>query len=97
GLRIWGVALPAAQGLVRLAAVLVAAVLPLAPAGLGTTEVALVALISPYAQAPTAPGRESIVLAFALLYHLFGMVGQALTGLACLGVLSRRRPEAREG
>ena len=91
GLRIWGIELPLAQGLVRLAAVLVAAVLPLAPAGLGTTEVALVALVSPYSHAPTAGARESVVLAFALLYHLFGMAGQALVGLGCLGVLSRRR------
>jgi hypothetical protein len=97
GLRLWGVALPAARGTVLLSAVLLVAALPLAPAGLGTTEVALVALASPYAPAASAAGRQSLVLAFCILYHLFGLAAQAVLALVCMVLLARSPRVGRPG
>lgn len=89
GLRLWGVALPPAQGLVLLSVVLLVTSLPVAPAGLGTTEAALVVLAAPYAPGGGAAARQSLVLAFCVLYHLLGLAAQAVAGLICLALLPR--------
>ncbi|HVT57364.1 MAG TPA: hypothetical protein VHR45_03105 [Thermoanaerobaculia bacterium] len=91
GLRMWGVELPLGQGLVLLAAVLLVMLLPIAPAGIGTQELALVTWISPFAPHAEAAARQASVLAFSLVFHLFGLVAQAALGLLCLGVLQRRK------
>jgi hypothetical protein len=91
GLRLWGVPLPIGRGTVLLSVVLLVAALPIAPNGLGTTEAALVVLASPYAPLAGAAARQSVVLAFCMLFHLFGIAVQALLGLVCLGVSARRR------
>jgi uncharacterized membrane protein YbhN (UPF0104 family) len=89
GLRLWGVPVPLAQGAVRLSGVLLISAMPVAPAGLGTTELALVKLIGPYVPLATAAARASNVLAFSLLYHLFAIGVQVIVGLACLTLVSR--------
>jgi uncharacterized membrane protein YbhN (UPF0104 family) len=58
--------------------------LPITPAGLGTTQAALVLVFSPYAPFPTPEVRAAAVLAFGLIYYLLGIVSQALMGLCCL-------------
>ncbi len=63
--------------------------LPITPAGLGTTQAALVLLFSPYVPLPAPGGRAAAILAFALIYYLFGIVSQALMGLWCLRKLRR--------
>jgi hypothetical protein len=90
GLRIWGIPLPPAQGLVVLSVAVLVAVLPVAPSGIGTLELALVQLVSPYAPGATAAAQRADVLAFALVYHLFGLAAQALIGLLCLAAMTRR-------
>lgn len=93
GLRIWGVAVPLAQGAVRLSGVLLISALPVSPAGLGTTELALVKLMSPFASGADAAARDSSILAFALLYRLFAIGVQVVIGLVCLGRLTRQGAE----
>ena len=98
GLRIWGIPLPPAQGLVVLSVAVLVAVLPVAPSGIGTLELALVQLVSPYAPGATAAAQRAGVLAFSLVYHLFGLAAQALIGLLCLAGMTRRaRAAARDG
>jgi hypothetical protein len=98
GLRIWGIPLPPAHGLVVLSVAVLVAVLPVAPSGIGTLELALVQLVSPYAPGATAAAQRADVLAFALVYHLFGLAAQALIGLLCLAAMTRRaRAGAKAG
>jgi len=94
GLRLWGVALPLGRGLVALSVAVLVTVLPIAPSGLGTLELALVELTSAYAPGPTAAAQRASVLAFSLVYHLFAIAAQAAAGLLCLAWLARR---ARRG
>lgn len=93
GLRLWGVPVPLAEGAVRLSGVLLIAAMPVAPAGLGTTELALVKLMSPFAPHTDAATQASSILAFSLLYHLFAIAVQVVIGLVCLGRLTRRGVE----
>jgi uncharacterized membrane protein YbhN (UPF0104 family) len=95
GLRLWGIPLPLAHGLVVLSAAVLITVLPLAPSGLGTLELALVAMVSPFAPGASAAAQRADVLAFALVYHLFGIVTQALLGLLCLARITRQARAAR--
>jgi hypothetical protein len=90
GLRLWGVALPLARGLVVLSVAVLVTVLPIAPSGLGTLELALVELTSAYAPGPTAAAQRASVLAFSFVYHLFAIAAQAAVGLLCLAWLARR-------
>jgi hypothetical protein len=90
GLRLWGVALPLARGLVVLSVAVLVTVLPIAPSGLGTLELALVELTSAYAPGPTATAQRASVLAFSFVYHLFAIAAQAAVGLLCLAWLARR-------
>lgn len=95
GLRLWGVALPLARGLVVLSVAVLVTVLPIAPSGLGTLELALVELTSAYAPGPTAAAQRASVLAFAFVYHLFAIAAQAAVGLLCLAWLARRARSGR--
>jgi uncharacterized membrane protein YbhN (UPF0104 family) len=90
-LRLWGVDVPLGPGFALLAFVLLVGALPVAPAGLGTTEAALVWLASPYSTLPTATARESAVLSLCLLYHVIGLAVQAIIALPCLPALNRER------
>ncbi|HEV3077596.1 MAG TPA: hypothetical protein VHB47_24460 [Thermoanaerobaculia bacterium] len=95
GLRLWGVALPLARGLVVLSVAVLVTVLPIAPSGLGTLELALVELTSAYAPGPTAAAQRASVLAFSFVYHVFSIAAQAAVGLLCLAWLARRARSGR--
>jgi uncharacterized membrane protein YbhN (UPF0104 family) len=95
GLRLWGVALPLARGLVVLSVAVLVTVLPIAPSGLGTLELALVGLTSAYAPGPTAAAQRASVLAFSFVYHLVAIAAQAAVGVLCLAWLARRARIAR--
>jgi hypothetical protein len=95
GLRLWGVALPLARGLIVLSVAVLVTVLPIAPSGLGTLELALVELTSAYAPGPTATAQRASVLAFSFVYHLFAIAAQAAVGLLCLAWLARRARSGR--
>ena len=82
-LRLWGIPAPLAQGVAMVPLVLLIGALPLTPAGLGTTQAALVFLFSPYVPLPTPEARVAALLAFGLIYYFLGIVVQALFGLGC--------------
>ena len=82
-LRLWGIPVPLAEGLALVAAVLLIAALPLAPAALGTFEAAQVLLLSGFVPAATADARAAAVLAFALVYHALGLGAQIGLGFIC--------------
>jgi hypothetical protein len=90
GLRLWGIELPFGRGLVVIAVAVLVTVLPIAPSGIGTLELAVVTLAAPYAPAAAAAVQRANVLAFTLVYHLFSIATQALLGLLCLALLARR-------
>ena len=82
-LRLWGIAVPLAQGLAMVPLVLLIGALPITPAGLGTSQATLVLLFSPYVPLPHSEVRAAAVLAFGLIYYFWGIVAQALLGLWC--------------
>lgn len=82
-LRLWGIPVPLAPGVAMVPLVLLIGALPFTPAGLGTTQAALVLLFSPYVPLPTPEVRVAALLAFSLIYYFWGIVAQALLGLGC--------------
>ncbi len=82
-LRLWGIPVPLAQGVAMVPIVLLIGALPITPAGLGTTQVALVLLFSSYVPLPHSEIRAAAVLAFSLIYYFWGIVAQALLGFWC--------------
>jgi hypothetical protein len=82
-LRLWGIPVPLAQGVAMVPIVLLIGALPFTPAGLGTTQAALVLLFSPYVPLPNSEVRAAAVLAFSLIYYFLGIVAQGLLGLWC--------------
>jgi hypothetical protein len=94
-LRLWGVALPLARGMVLLSVVVLITVVPIAPSAIGTFEVGVVDMVAPYAPGgPAGPvaAQRAGLFAFTLVYHAFSIATQALVGLACLAILTRRKP-----
>ncbi len=63
--------------------------LPITPLGLGTTQAALVMLISPYAPFANPGDRAAMVLAFSLVAYFFGIIAQAGVGLWCMQKINR--------
>jgi hypothetical protein len=90
GLKLWGVELPLGHGLVVIAVVVLVTVLPVAPSGIGTMELAVVGLAAAYAPAATLAAQRASVLAFTLVYHLASVLTQAAIGLVCLGLVQRQ-------
>lgn len=99
-MRVWGIPVPLVAGLTLMPAVVIASVLPISPAGLGTTQAALVYFFSDYAAGATADERQAHVLAFAIVYLVYSIVAALAIGLACtpsakrLGLLPSRKPPA---
>lgn len=97
-LRLWGVALPLARGMVLLSVVVLITVVPIAPSAIGTFEVGVVDMVAPYAAAGpvglagAVAAQRAGLFAFTLVYHAFSIATQALVGLACLAILTRRKP-----
>ena len=82
-LRLWGIPIPLAKGVAMVPIVLLIGALPFTPAGLGTSQAALVLLFSPYVPLPTQEVRVAVLLAFGLIYYFLGIIIQALMGLGC--------------
>jgi len=87
--RIWGLAIPFWNGLALNSLVLLVGALPITPSGLGTTQVLQVVLFAPWSPAATPDARAADVLAFSVVSYTFGLLSQALVGVACLAVLRR--------
>ncbi|HSN25582.1 MAG TPA: hypothetical protein VLT45_04830 [Kofleriaceae bacterium] len=102
-LRVWGIPVPLVAGLTLMPAVVIASVLPISPAGLGTTQAALVYFFSDYAVGATGDDRQAHVLAFAIVYLVYSIVSALVIGLACtpfakrLGLLPSRKPPVTSG
>jgi hypothetical protein len=85
-LRGFGIKVPVAQATLCLPVVFFVAVLPVSPAGLGTTQAAMTLFFSPYAP-------EAKILASSLASTGIAIVVQALLGLVCLrNQLARNLP-----
>ncbi|HEY1550847.1 MAG TPA: lysylphosphatidylglycerol synthase domain-containing protein [Kofleriaceae bacterium] len=79
----WNIPVPFAAAVTVLPVVVVAGVLPISPAGLGTTQAALVYFFSAYASGATDDDRAASVLAFSIVHFVYAIVGQAAVGLIC--------------
>jgi hypothetical protein len=80
---VWGIDVPFAAGVMIMPAVVIASVLPISPAGLGTTQAAYVLLFRDYAQGATADDRAAVVLAFAIVHFVYGVLASIVLGLVC--------------
>ena len=81
-LRVWGIPAPFWAGVTLMPAVAIASVLPISPAGLGTTQAAFVVFFGAFATGDPAM-RDAHVLAFAIVYFVYGVLASLLVGLAC--------------
>jgi len=92
-MRVWGIGVPLAVGLTTLPVVVIASALPISPAGLGTTQAALVYFFSGYATGATDADRGAAVLAFALVHFVYGVLASTAVGVVC-APLARRSAQA---
>jgi hypothetical protein len=90
-MRAWGIAVPFDVGLAVMPLVVIASVLPISPAGLGTTQAALVYFFQDYAVGATADDRAAAVLAFAIVHFVYAVLAQLLVGLVCAPFARRIR------
>jgi len=79
--RLFGIDLPVRAALVLLPIIFLVQALPIAPAGLGTTQAAAVALLAPYVASPDAQG---VVVAASIGFQAVITALMALVGLVCL-------------
>jgi hypothetical protein len=82
-LRTWGIPAPIWAGMTLMPAVAIASVLPISPAGLGTTQAAFVVFFSTFAAGATGSERSAHVLAFAVVYFVYGVASAIIVGLSC--------------
>ena len=87
--RTWGIAVPFGIGMALAPIIVIASVLPIAPAGLGTTQAALVYFFSAYASGATDDDRTAAVLAFAIVHFVYAVAGSLAVGFACV-LIARR-------
>lgn len=85
----WGIPVPFTVGLTVMPAVVIASVLPISPAGLGTTQAAFVLFFARYAAGATPDERNAHVLAFAIVHFAFGVLASLAVGLVCLPFAKR--------
>lgn len=88
----WGIPVPFVFAAATMPLVVIATVLPISPAGLGTTQAALVYFFSDYAGGATDEARAASVLAFAIVHFVYGTVGQLIVGLACIPMTRTVQP-----
>jgi uncharacterized membrane protein YbhN (UPF0104 family) len=87
----WGIEVPFIAGLTIMPAVVIASVLPISPAGLGTTQAAVVFFFGSYAAGATSDERTAAVLAFAIVHFVYGVLASLAVGFACLPFAKRSR------
>lgn len=76
----WGIHVPFLVAITVTPVVVIATVLPISPAGLGTTQAALVYFFADYAVGSTAETRAAVVLAFSIAHFVYSIIGQAIVG-----------------
>jgi hypothetical protein len=82
-MRVWGIPVPFTAGLTLIPAVVIASVLPISPAGLGTTQAAFVYFFGRYAAGASVAEQHAHMLAFAVVYFVYGIVATLVVGFAC--------------
>lgn len=90
-MRVWVLAIPFGVAAVLMPAVMIATVLPISPAGLGTAQAAMVAFFSDYAPGATADDRAASILAFGVVHFVYSSICQLAIGALFLGVHKRQR------
>lgn len=91
-MRVWGIDVPFAVGVTLVPAVAIAAALPIAPGGLGTTQAAAVYFFSAYAPGATADERGASLLAFSIVHFVYGVLAMTAVGLICAALARRTAP-----
>jgi hypothetical protein len=94
-IRAWGIPVPFSSCATIMPLVVIAAVLPISPAGLGTTQAAFLYFFVDLAPEATADGRTANLLAFGISHLVYGVGASLLIGLLCLPVARRRGLFAR--
>lgn len=89
-MRAWDLDVPIGVAATVMPAVVIATVLPISPAGLGTAQAALVYFFSDYAPGATAHDRGASVLAFGVVHFVYATLGQLLVGVVCLSLAKRQ-------
>jgi len=89
GCRAFGVELPFYMALAATPAVMMAAALPITPAGFGTQQAAMLYFFSPY-------GDEAAILAFGISFPVALILFRCLIGLRYLGDVAKLRRSMRE-
>lgn len=82
-MRVWGIPAPFVAAMTAMPFVVLVQAIPLAPAGLGTTQAALVYFFSAYAAGATADERSAHVFAFAVVHFVYYVAASLIVGLAC--------------
>jgi uncharacterized membrane protein YbhN (UPF0104 family) len=95
-LRAWGIPVPLYVGVLIMPIVVIATVLPISPAGLGTAQAAFVYFFQGFAQGATADERTAKLVAFGIVHFVYGVMASLLVGLVCLPI-AKRRGALREG
>ncbi|MEO8707184.1 MAG: hypothetical protein ABI867_44565 [Kofleriaceae bacterium] len=88
----WGIPVPFGVAIAVLPVVVIAAVLPISPAGLGTTQAALVYFFAAYAAGADGDARAASILAFSIVHFVYGMIGQLVVGAVCVPFAKRASP-----
>ena len=83
-MRLFGVAVPVTDALARLPLLFLLGAIPISPGGLGTVQVAAVALFADYAPGATPAERQAGVLAYSLAVQVVGTGLRAAVGLGSL-------------
>lgn len=85
----WGIPVPFWTGIMLLPGVVIASVLPISPAGLGTAQAALVYFFQAYAVGATADDRAANMFAFGIVHFVYGVLASLLVGLVCAPLAKR--------
>lgn len=83
-LRVWGIATPITVAATVMPAVAIASSLPITPAGLGTSQAALIYFFADYAVGNSNDERAATVLAFSTVHFVYAMLASMVVGLACV-------------
>ena len=83
-LRAWGIAAPLSTAFTLMPIVIIASALPIAPAGLGTTQAALVVCFGAFAH-----GGDGEVLAFSIVHFVYNLLAILVVGIACVPLARR--------
>jgi hypothetical protein len=83
-LRAWDIPVPLDVGMVVIPFVVIASAIPIAPAGLGTTQAVMVFFLSVYGAGATPDERSASLLAFAMVHFVYATISWLIVGFACV-------------